>query len=80
MLIEIFGLVSTVLAVGGVLLNNRLNILCFYLWIVSNAIFAVIHSQAGIWSLVLRDVVFIGLCIEGIVRWRKNGKIERAKL
>ena len=73
-MIELFGTISTVLAVSGVMLNNRLNRACFVVWMVSNAISAVLHVSTGIWSLVFRDVIFFALTIEGLYRWtvKKN--------
>ncbi len=66
---EIFGLISTALAVVGVIANNRKLRWCFLLWMVSNAITLVIHTRAGIWSLALRDVIFLVLAVEGWIRW-----------
>lgn len=71
-MIEIFGTIATALAIFGVLLNNRKLIVCFYLWLVSNLITAGIHFDAGIYSLLVRDLIFFGLAIEGIYRWRKK--------
>ena len=71
-MIEIFGIVATVLAILGVVLNNRKLIVCFYLWLVSNLITAGIHFDAGIYSLLVRDLTFFCLAIEGIYRWRKK--------
>lgn len=71
----IIGMIGTILAVAGVMLNNRLNIACFSVWIVSNLIFAVLHVSAGLWSIVVRDVVFTFLAIEG---WRQWSKKRRA--
>ena len=68
-LIELIGTISTVLAVVGVLANNRRLRWCFLVWMVSNSLSLVIHSQAGIWSLLVRDAIFLILAIEGWVRW-----------
>ncbi len=72
MLTEAIGMVSMVLAVAGVWLNNRKLRGCFYLWLVSNSLSAVLHGQAGLWSLLARDVIFLALAVEGIVKWRKD--------
>lgn len=69
---EIAGLIVTVVAVWGVLLNNRLRRSCFILWLISNGLSAVIHAGAGMWTLTLRDVIFFGLCIEGFWRWQSR--------
>lgn len=69
---EICGIIATVLAVIGVVLNNRKLIACFYFWIASNAITGWIHADMGVYSLLVRDIVFFGLAVEGLYRWRKN--------
>lgn len=70
-MIELVGLVVTVIAVAGVVCNNRKLRACFWLWIISNALTAAIHAHAGIWSLCVRDVIFLILSIEGWWLWRK---------
>jgi len=71
-MVEILGTIATMLAVLGVVFNNHKLIACFYLWLLSNAITAGIHLDAGIYSLLIRDLIFFGLAIEGIYRWRKK--------
>jgi nicotinamide riboside transporter PnuC len=71
-MVEIFGTISTILAIGGVLLNNRKKIACFYVWIFSNSLSLLIHFHAGIYSLAIRDFVFLILAVEGIYFWRKK--------
>jgi nicotinamide riboside transporter PnuC len=71
-MIETLGIISTTLAITGVILNNRKMIACFYVWLLSNAITAGIHLNAGIWSLAVRDLIFFLLAIEGIYRWSKK--------
>ena len=68
---EIFGIVSMVLAVTGVLLNNRKLVGCFYVWMVSNSLSAYLHFDSHIYSLLIRDVVFTILAFEGLYRWKK---------
>ena len=71
MMIEIIGIVSTVLAVTGVIANNRRLRWCFIVWLLSNSISLVIHADAAIWSLVARDAIFIILAVEGWFKWGK---------
>ena len=71
-MIETIGAIATVLAVIGVLLNNRQNIWCFALWGVSNTLSAVIHVETGVWALTARDVIFLALAADGAYRWRKK--------
>ena len=74
-MIEILGTIATALAIFGAVLNNRKLIACFYLWLASNAITAGIHFDAGIYSLLVRDLIFFILAIEGIHKWRKQKKV-----
>ena len=72
--IEIIGILATVLAVIGVLANNRQLRWCFLIWFISNVLSAGIHAHALIWSLFIRDIVFVVLAIEGWIRWGRNTK------
>jgi len=74
---EALGAIATTLAVVGVLMNNRRMIACFYLWIVSNFLCGLIHWQAGLTSLLIRDALFILLSLEGIWRWRQTENRRR---
>lgn len=67
---ELLGAIVTVLAIIGVLCNNRKMSVCFKIWLVSNSISAVIHWQAGIYTLVIRDLVFMLLAVEGMRKWK----------
>jgi len=69
---EVFGTISMILAVVGVLLNNRKMISCFYVWIVSNLISAYLHFDAEIYSLLVRDLIFLVLAFEGVMKWSKK--------
>ena len=69
-MLEIIGTITTVIAVAGVILNNRKIRWCFVLWMVSNFLSAVIHINTGVWSLVVRDLIFLVLAIEGYRLWR----------
>ncbi len=70
-MIEIISGISTVLAVMGVMLNNRLNRLCFVVWLASNGISAGIHINYHLWSMTARDLIFFILAIEGFFRWKR---------
>ena len=76
-MIELFGWTSMVLAVAGVVLNNRRMIACFWLWMASNALSGMVHCEAAIWSLAVRDGVFFLLAIEGWLLWRIPKKQDR---
>ena len=74
MTLEIIGWFVTILAVWGVVLNNRHNRLCFKLWLVSNFLSCAIHIIVGVWSLAARDAVFFVLAVEGLILWSKQNK------
>jgi nicotinamide riboside transporter PnuC len=71
-IIETVGLLATAIAILGVVANNRRKRICFGLWLVSNGLSLAIHVQAGIWSFALRDLIFLGLAVEGLILWRKT--------
>lgn len=70
--IEAIGTLATVLAVAGVVLNAHRRIGCFGLWAVSNSLTLGIHAWAGIWSMVVRDVIFLVLAWYGWRKWRQK--------
>lgn len=70
--IEIFSIIATVYAVTGVVLNNRKDIRCFAIWGVSNILCAMIHYRSGLWGLLVRDLIFLGLAYAGWSIWSKN--------
>jgi nicotinamide riboside transporter PnuC len=69
---EVLGTIASVLAIAGVVLNNRRRTECFYLWMVSNSLCLVIHVIVGVWSLAMRDVIFFFLALEGLKLWKKS--------
>ena len=75
-MIETIGTITTIFAVAGVILNNRRIRWCFILWLVSNGLSLLIHVQAGIWSLVVRDGIFLILAVEGWIKWGNKIKGE----
>lgn len=70
-MIETIGLISTFMAVVGVVLNNHLDARCFYLWFLSNLLCAWVHYRKRVWSLMIRDLIFMTLAIDGLIRWSK---------
>lgn len=70
-MIETLGKIVTILAVTGVILNNRKMKGCFCLWIFSNSLCAYIHWGAGLNSLFVRDIIFLCLAVEGWYKWSR---------
>ena len=71
-MIELIGTIATILAVTGVLANNRRLRWCFIVWFVSNGLTLFIHAHAVIWSLVVRDAIFLVLAVEGWIKWGRK--------
>lgn len=69
-MLEIIGVITMVIAVAGVILNNRKVRWCFVLWMVSNFLSLCIHAQTGPFSLMVRDAIFLVLAFEGWIKWR----------
>ncbi len=70
--IEGIGAIAAILAIVGVLANNRRLRWCFLLWMLSNVMTGFIHAESAIWSLLVRDVVFFILAFEGWLRWGRR--------
>lgn len=67
--IEVFSWLATIIAVAGVILNNRQSPWCFAVWLVSNSLTAGIHLRSRLWALTVRDLIFLALAVEGWWRW-----------
>ena len=70
-MVEVIGTFAGVLAIVGVMLNNRRLIWCFPVWIVSNALCFGLHVHADLYPLAVRDAVFTVLSVDGWIRWRR---------
>ena len=73
-LTETIGTIATILAIAGVVLNNRRLRGCFAVWAVSNTLSAAIHLSTGILSLAVRDAAFLVLAVEGWILWGRERK------
>jgi len=76
-MIEIIGIVGLMFVIAGSLANNRKMIICFPLWMISNILYygvhlEIHHFQTHVWSLLVRDLFFMYVCIDGYLRWRKS--------
>jgi nicotinamide riboside transporter PnuC len=68
-IIEAAALLTTVIAIAGVIFNNYKVSACFKLWIASNLLSAIIHVVTGPWTFVIRDLIFLALAIQGAYLW-----------
>ena len=69
---EIIGAITMILAVTGVILNNRKLRFCFVMWMLSNFFSGIIHIYTGVISMVIRDFIFFVLAIEGWFKWGRK--------
>ena len=70
-MLEIVGIISGILAVVGVFLNNYKMKVCFVVWLISNALSAYCHYDLELNSLLWRDLVFLALAVHGWLQWSK---------
>lgn len=73
-LLELAGWIITAVALAGVVLNNRRRRACFIVWMFSNVGSSLLHAQAGMTALTVRDLSFLALAVHGWFAWgRKEG-------
>ncbi len=70
--LEILGTIATVIAVAGVVANNYRLTVCFVAWLFSNGLTAYLHLRKRMWSLMVRDLIFVGLAVHGLILWRQG--------
>lgn len=71
------GLIATTLAVTGVVLNIRKNRWGFALWVIANLLCLWLHASAEMGTLIIGDIIFTVLAIEGFVRWSRKPKVKK---
>jgi len=69
---EYIGWIATVIAMVGVVLNARHNIICFYLWIGSNSYYTVVNVLSGSYSQAALFAFNLVLAVYGIHCWKKK--------
>jgi len=67
---------ASLLALVGVWLNIRKNVVCFYLWGFSNAVWVYADIEHGIWPQAALQLVYFLLSIYGIIKW-SEGRVEK---
>jgi nicotinamide riboside transporter PnuC len=70
----IFTAVLTVLALVGVVLNIKRKRACFYVWLFTNASWAVVDFYKGIPAQGLLFTIYTALAVWGILEWKEEGK------
>jgi len=62
----------TISALVGVILNIKKNVLCFYIWLVTNISWAIVDFYKGIPAQGILFTIYAGLAVYGIIEWRKK--------
>lgn len=73
---DLFYWILTIVGLVGVVLNIKQDRRCFFLWMVSNAGFALETAILGAWNMTFLFVVYFILAIAGIKSWSKNSVRE----
>lgn len=72
MMFDAITTVLTILAIVGVVLNIQKNIACFYIWLVTNASWAIVDFYKGIPAQGVLFAIYTGLAAYGIIAWKKG--------
>lgn len=76
---DIFTGLLTLLALVGVVLNIKRKIACFYIWLFTNAAWAVVDFVKGIPAQGILFTIYTGLAVWGIMEWKKDGSRDASK-
>jgi len=71
---------TALIALTGIVLNIRKNVICFYLWAISNASWCAIDLNHGIYAQSLIQAVYFGLSIYGAWKWTADSKNNKKPL
>jgi nicotinamide riboside transporter PnuC len=69
---EYIGWIATLIAMIGVVLNARHNIICFYLWIGSNSYYTVVNVLSGSYSQAALFAFNLVMAVYGIYCWKRK--------
>jgi len=69
--------ILTILSIIGVILNIKKKRICFYIWAVTNASWAIIDFSKGIPAQGCLFIIYFVLAIWGIIEWKKDIKKVR---
>jgi hypothetical protein len=80
-MIEFYGLpwwnwclqgVGVSLSYAGAVLNARLDIRGFRIWLISNVALFVLHAFSGLWLLCALDAAYFRINLMGLRQWRRK--------
>ena len=69
---------SVLTGIGGAILNAKLKVSGFYLWLVSNVILFVLSVSHGLYGIALLQTFYAGTCIYGICQWNNAAEVKDA--
>lgn len=72
-MIEVFTWTLAALSVVGVVLNVKKKSICFVIWAITNAAWAVYDFSIGAYAQSALFAVYFGLAIWGLLKWKKEG-------
>jgi len=62
----------TILSLTATILNIKKKKVCFFIWLITDALWCIIDFKAGIYSQSMLQLTYFGLSIWGIIEWRKK--------
>jgi len=62
----------TLASIIGTVANIKQKAWCFYIWIITNLVWAAIDYRAGIYAQVLLMLVYFLLSVWGIIEWSRH--------
>lgn len=64
--------IATILAIVGSILNAKRSITGFYVWLISNFMYAMVNAYLNIWAQSILFLFNMGVCTWGIINWKKK--------
>ena len=64
--------VITLISILGAILNAQKKIVGFWVWMLANTLWIVVDLQAGLPAQAALFAVYNGICIYGLLQWRKD--------
>jgi len=65
---------TAVASLLGVWLNIQRRVACFWIWSITNATWAYADAMHGLLPQAALQIVYFGLSVYGIVKWREHGQ------
>jgi len=66
---QFFGIVLSLIAAE---LNAKLDVRCFFLWILGGSMMIGVHVISGLWLLLVMDFLYLNINYRGLRRWAQE--------